>query len=279
MLKDSVPKISCLLATCGRAEHVARAIHCYVQQNYPNKELVVVSQGAEEANSKIIQHINSLSRRDIRFYVAPSRLSLGAMRNLTCEIASGELLCQWDDDDLYSPTRITDQFKSLKSHSKYVASAFSRFLKYFKLDKELFWCDWSGEGADSSRFLCGSVMFPKKIFHRFRSQLYPETGDQCHVEEDLNVLCKLLDCGDVAATENGFQYVYVHHGENTYSLKHHQLTLLIHSGKHVAATEELLAAQALMCQVLSTMPIDPPISIRSLEEVAFTYGQESLIVD
>jgi len=278
MLRDSVPKISCLLATCGRVKHVIEAIRCYLAQTYPNTELVVVSQGGSAENCEINRFIEASHRRDIRFYVAPRRHSLGAMRNLSCELASGEILCQWDDDDLYSHTRISDQYKSLSSHSKHSASAFSKFLKYFKNSGEMYWCDWIGEGVDSSRFLCGSVMFPKKIFHRYRSLLYPESGDQCHVEEDLNVLCKLLDCGVVANTGGGHQYVYVYHGDNTYPLKHHQLTLLTNSGKHVATADELLMAQPLLCHTLAELPLEAPVEVRSLDEVAFTFGTQSPMV-
>lgn len=278
MLKEQAHKISCVMVTCGRVQHVIRAIRCYLHQTYPNLELVIVSQGSPEANEQIRRYVRSLQRRDVRFYDAPQRLSLGAMRNLSCEIAFGDIICQWDDDDLYHPTRVVAQYKTLISYSKHTASAFSKFLKYYHEQRELYWCDWSGEGKDSSRFLCGSVMFYKKLFHRYKSAFYPETGEQSDREEDLNVLCKLLDYGTVAAVGGGYQYLYAYHGNNTYSLQHHLLTLLTNSGKHVASVDELLVSRSLLTRVLGVLPLDPPIHVRSLTETAFTFEGESSIL-
>ncbi len=137
MLKEPVPKVSCVMVTCGRVQHVIRAIRCFLHQTYPNRELVIVSQGSPEVNEQIHRYVRSLQRSEVRFYDAPQRLSLGAMRNLSCEIAFGDIICQWDDDDLYHPTRVADQYKALISYSKHIASAFSKFLKYYHEQKEL----------------------------------------------------------------------------------------------------------------------------------------------
>jgi hypothetical protein len=205
------------------------------------------------------------------FFEASSRLTLGAMRNLACELASGEVICQWDDDDFYHPTRLTDQYRSLQADSRNVASASTRFLKYFAQTQELYWCDWWGEGVPSSQFLCGSVMFHKQVFHKHKSLLYPESGDQCHIEEDWNVLFKLLDAGRVVPYGLGHHYLYSYHNENTYSLDHHLLTLDIHSGKEVVGVEELLSNRSLLEITLQLMGFDQLAHVKSLEEVAFTY--------
>lgn len=269
MFTERPPKISCLLVTEGRLDLTLRSVQCYQRQTYPNKELILLSQGNEEVNNIIFQRVKE--HRDIQFFPVSLRHSLGALRNLSCEIASGSILCQWDDDDLYGPTRLIDQFKSLKSNAGNSASAFTRFFKYFANTQELYWCDWAGEQADSSRFLCGSVMFYKRTFHRYGSLLYPEIGDQCHVEEDLNALQKLLEVGNVEAVGGGHQYFYCFHGQNTYDLRHHQLTLLTQSGKYIACSDELLAHRGVIESLLTMHGIQDEVHVRSLDEVAFTY--------
>lgn len=269
MLVDLMPKISCLLVTAGRYERVQQSLRCFQNQTYPNKELILVSQGEGEVNQALFELTRTIP--EVQFFCAHSRLSLGSMRNLSCEIANGPILCQWDDDDFYFPTRLTDQFKALTGNSKNVASAFTKFFKYFADTHELYWCDWAGEGVPSSQYLCGSVMFYKKTFHRYNSLLYPEVGRQADREEDLNVLFKLLEAGRVEAVGPGHQYVYVYHGDNTYDLHHHQLTLLTNSGKTVADCDELLLNQTLIEGCLRDYGLPGPIHVRSLHEVAFTY--------
>jgi hypothetical protein len=274
MIKEQTPKVSCVTVTTGRVNLIKKAIHCYLYQTYKNRELVILSQGTEEENRQIESHVRSLGRDDIIFFEAPSHLTLGAMRNTSIEIAKGDIICQWDDDDLYDPDRIRTQYLALRRHSKNVGCAYSNFLKYFKNTGEVYWCDWSNEGTLSSQLLCGAVMFYKRIFHKYKSMLYPQTGAQCHVEEDLNVLQKLLASGSVAPVFGAHQYVYIYHGENTYDLEHHKLTLLINSGKFVMESHNLLANQSLLEETFSLMGVDSPVTFRSLDQDAFTYSPE-----
>lgn len=269
-----MPKISCVTVTTGRVDLVKKAIHCYVYQTYKNKELVILSQGSEEENKQIESYVNSLERNDISFFNAPSHLTLGAMRNASIEIAKGEVICQWDDDDLYHPDRIRTQYMALRRNNRNVGCAYSDFLKYFETTGEVYWCDWSKEGTLSSQLLCGAIMFYKSIFHKYNSMLYPQTGSQCHVEEDLNVLQKLIASGNVVPVFAAHHYVYMYHGENTYDLEHHKLTLLVNSGKYVMDADSLRSRQKLLEETFSLMDVKGPVNFRSLDEVAFTYRPE-----
>lgn len=268
MIKDEIPKVSCLTVTTGRLEHIKRAVHCYLIQTYPNREMVLLSQG--EDNEPIAEFIRSLNRDDIIFQTAPSSLTLGAMRNASVELATGSVMCQWDDDDLYHPDRIRTQYRALHSDNRNTASAYSAFLKYFKNTGEVYWCDWSGEGTELSQLLCGAVMFYKRVFHEYGSLIYPQEGAQCHVEEDLNVLEKLFLAGNVAPVREGHHYVYAYHGENTYDLEHHKLTLLTNSGKVIMDKENLLKRRDLLNETFGLIQMDS-CTIRSLDDEAFTY--------
>lgn len=271
MLRDTFPKISCVMVTSGRADHVKRSTMCYLRQTYPNRELVVISQGDEQANVFIRRFLGGLNREDILFFPALPLLSLGALRNVSCEVASGELVCQWDDDDLYHPARLMTQYKAIRSDNQSVASAYVAFLKGFSNRGELYVCNWFGEGRALSQYLPGSVMFHKQCFFQAKSRLYPEMGDQCHVQEDLNVLGKLLARGKVVPVFDPMHYLYLYHGTNTYDLAHHQLTLLTNSGKTIMPVEKLLEMQPCLENVLQAMGCHQPLTVKSLEGVAFTW--------
>ncbi len=256
--------------TKNRHELIQKSIQCFLRQNYPNKNLVILSQGNEDSNRQIKLYVDSLHRTDIQFLVAPELLSLGAMRNASVELATGEIICQWDDDDLYHSDRLMTQFKVLMSDNRNSASLYCDFLKYFTSTNEMYWCDWSKEPKLTHQFLCGTVMFYKSIFHMY-SPFYPETGYQSVVEEDLHILDKLNYKGVLAPVFAGHQYVYIFHGRNTYDLKHHQLTLDTSWGKKVLSNSELLAKKHLLEATFKNVDLKPPINIYSLEGLAFEY--------
>ncbi len=268
MIKLNKPLITCVLVTSGRVELVKRAIRCYLNQTYDKKHLVVLSQGSESNNVLLKHHINGLGRSDIHFQYAPSTLSLGEMRNTSVELSQGDVICQWDDDDVYHPDRLRTQWKALQSNSSNTSSCYSQFLKLFSHTNELYWCDWIGEPKPTHKYLCGTVMFHKRAFHHF-GLFYPIVGYQSHVEEDLNVLEKLLHLGDIAPVTAGHQYVYVFHGANTYDLDHHNLTLDTRWGKKLLTTAELVPRRSLIEETLACAELSNSVLVRSPTELAY----------
>lgn len=267
MLKETLPKVSCLMVTEGRPNHVKKSVQCFQNQTYKNKELIILSQGNDDVNAKILSLVKDME--NVLFFDAPSRITLGALRNLSCETASGEILCQWDDDDLSFPNRIKDQLKALTSNSGNIVSACTRFFKYFSDTKDMYWCDWNGEKNNYAQVLSCTVMFYKSIFHHYNSSFYPESGLQCNKEEDMNVLHKMLSYGSMAKLKDGFQYVYQFHGENVYGRDHHRLTLRTDSGKVVANCEELFNNGDLISDNIKDFGLSD-VKVRSLDKVAFT---------
>jgi glycosyltransferase involved in cell wall biosynthesis len=229
MLLCKLPVVTCVTVTRGRAACVARALRCYAAQTYPCRNMVVVSQGTPEENAAVRA---VLDRADVTFYEARPAASLGELRNVSVELATGDLICQWDDDDLYHPRRIASQYDTLRADSRHAASLYTNFVKLFEPTGELYWCDWAGERDVVRRHLCGSVMFPRRLYGEF-PLLYPQAGRQSCREEDLNALYKLTAKGTLGSVTSGWEYVYVYHGANTYDLPHHRLTLDTTSGKAV----------------------------------------------
>lgn len=106
MAKDA-PLVSCLCPTYGRPHLLREAIWCFLQQDYPNKELVVINDHHQPL---------TLDRAypGVRLHNLPQRLgNLGQKRNYTVQAARGEFLLNWDDDDLYLPWRIAETVQAL----------------------------------------------------------------------------------------------------------------------------------------------------------------------
>lgn len=261
-----LPKISCLTVTNGRFEWLKRTIRCYVNQTYSNKELVILSQGNKEINRLISDYIRIIGRDDILFFECSPTMSLGAMRNLSIEISSGEILCQWDDDDYSHPRRMVNQYHHLLK-GNVSASVYTQHLKYYYQTGDIYWIDWSIEKNLFEKFLPGTIMFRKNIFHKMKNLAYPEIGLKSIKEEDLCFLQNILKTDIINPVEAGNQYIYTYHGLNTYKLEHHNFVL----AKKVLEKEELLKRKDLLIETLRLVQIDRPVKIRSLKEVAFEY--------
>jgi glycosyltransferase involved in cell wall biosynthesis len=103
------PLISCVMVSRGVIYPAVFAIECYRRQTYANRELIVVSAAADTSLRDMIAEIGDPTIKFVS--VAPA--SLGDLRNISIAQSSGELICQWDDDDLSAPDRLELQTAAL----------------------------------------------------------------------------------------------------------------------------------------------------------------------
>jgi len=101
MQTPSPPLVSCLCLTTHpkRAAFLPDALRAYRQQTYPNKELVVVNDGAPLVT-------NQPDIRIVQMPVRARRWSIGEKRNEGIRSARGTYLAVWDDDDVMMPHRL-----------------------------------------------------------------------------------------------------------------------------------------------------------------------------
>jgi glycosyltransferase involved in cell wall biosynthesis len=95
------PLVSCIMPTFNRRRYVAQAIRYFLRQDYMRRELIIVDDGDDPVEDVIPEDAR------IRYVRLPRRTVLGAKRNLACEMARGEIIAHWDDDDWMAPHRLT----------------------------------------------------------------------------------------------------------------------------------------------------------------------------
>jgi glycosyltransferase involved in cell wall biosynthesis len=95
------------MPTADRRAFVPRAVAQFLAQDYEPRELVVLDDGA--------QPVADLMPADPRVrYVRDDRKSpIGLKRNRLCELANGDLIVHWDDDDWMAPWRVRYQVEQL----------------------------------------------------------------------------------------------------------------------------------------------------------------------
>ncbi len=125
------PLVSCIMPTSGRPEWVAQAIRYFQRQDYPNLELIIVDASPADPLAPLPD-----DPRIRRERIRPGT-SIGAMRNRACELARGEAIVHWDDDDWYAAQRISAQVRPiLEGRADITGLTDTRF---FELDSWRFW--------------------------------------------------------------------------------------------------------------------------------------------
>lgn len=105
--RQRTPLVSCIMPTADRPLFVPQAIRYFLAQDYPQAELIVVDAG----ETPVADLIPDDER--IRYERTDSGLSLGALRNLACELAQGQIIAHWDDDVWQAPARLSYQVTAL----------------------------------------------------------------------------------------------------------------------------------------------------------------------
>jgi hypothetical protein len=241
-------KISCLMVTEGRFEQFKTSVLGYCSQDYPDKELIIVTRGSEIYKTGITDHIHSLDRNDINCVFLSSKVSLGAMRNIALSHASGQLICQWDDDDLNHPHRLKVQ-SQVMLNAKARASFFCDHFHLFRDTKQLYWCDWA-----RSRWHPGH---PGTLM-AFKQALPPYNETQQRQEDSFVQHALIAQKVPIAIVCNvGYLYTYVYHGTNVFSRAHHERLARAYGLER----DTLLNKSRLVLNALATYHIDSPLSI------------------
>jgi glycosyltransferase involved in cell wall biosynthesis len=104
---SSMGLVTCIMPTRDRRHFVPRAIAYFQRQDYAERELIIVDDG-EDAVADLVP-----SDARIRYVRLDGPRSVGAKRNLACEMAHGVAIAHWDDDDWSAPSRLSTQMAAL----------------------------------------------------------------------------------------------------------------------------------------------------------------------
>lgn len=153
------PLVTCLCLTRNRREWLPKAIACYQQQTYANKELLIVADTQQDIEGLIP------SGENIRALVLDKQgVVVGTKRNLGCEVARGEVIAIWDDDDHSESGRLRQQVGMLELTGKTVTGYHS-----MKFTDGSSW--WLYRGGPTGFAMATSLCFRRAWWqqHRFES--------------------------------------------------------------------------------------------------------------
>lgn len=192
------PLVSCLMVTRGDAGLCRQAIGAFQTQTYGHRELVVLSQRADAPVRGLVEALRDPS---IRFVAGPQG-SLGGLRNASVAAAKGELICQWDDDDLYDRRRIELMLSALTA-AKADAACLARLTLWWPARRRL--------ALSQARFWEGTILAVKD-----KLPAYPDL----QAGEDTAVADILYRQSRLVALDAPGAYIYRVTGKNTWDDAH-----------------------------------------------------------
>jgi hypothetical protein len=196
------PLVSCLMISRGWKEPARWAIASFQGQSYANRELLILTTNGD---GDLRDHVASLQDPRVRFAgVFPEGTPLGALRNLAVDNAGGELLCTWDDDDLFGADRIASQFTALLTTG--AEAAF--------LERTSMWWPARREIAISHRYRWENTMLARRrALPRYR---------EVDWAEDSEAMERLVSRHPVVLLDDPNLFVYTVTGANTWAADHFQ---------------------------------------------------------
>lgn len=197
MNQTQYPLISCTLPTFNRFHFIPVTVKNFLDQTYPNKELVIVDDSDDEKTETFIKNIKLPNVHYHRF----PKYKVGRKRNIAAEVCNGSIIAHWDDDDWYSPDRLMHQYSALTAanigltgyHTVYFYSVKTGQAFLFK--------------GNSQSFIGSSMMYHKSVWKTRRFH-------DVQVGEDTNFYSRVNS--KLAIDGTGKLIVVDHHGQNTY---------------------------------------------------------------
>jgi Glycosyltransferases involved in cell wall biogenesis len=213
------PLVSCIMPTCNRRRFVPQSIRCFLRQDYPNLELVIVDDGTESIADCVPEH------ERIRYIRLDRKLTLGAKRNFACEHSRGEIIVHWDDDDWYPSWRVRAQVSAMLDKDSELCG--SSRLYYYDADAERAW--EYRYAASRTEWVAGNTLAYRKSFWKLNQFPEIQVGeDSRFIWKSANrSICDLLEptlcvammhSGNTSRKETGGHWWHAQPSEYVHSL-------------------------------------------------------------
>ena len=204
----AAPLVSCIMPTRDRRPFLALSLAHFFEQDYPNKELIIIDDGADPVGDL------AEGLPGVRYIRLTASLTIGGKRNLACREARGEFIAHWDDDDWYAPCRLSRQVAPLADGRADITGLENAYVLVLPAGE--FWTIT----ADLHRRMFvgdvhgGTLVYRKALFDQ--GVRFPEVN----LAEDAHLIRQALRRGKrLSPLANEGSFVYVRHGRNAWQFE------------------------------------------------------------
>jgi len=150
------------MPTANRQNYIPLALDYFLNQQFRDAELIILDDGRESVRNLIPDH------RRVKYYYSDPIGTIGMKRNAACELATGEIIMHWDDDDYYGYEWISRSLKALENSDADICG-----LNTITFYSPLVGKFWKYDDSDNARpWLSGATMCYRKSFwekHPFKN--------------------------------------------------------------------------------------------------------------
>eukprot|EP00928_Gymnodinium_smaydae_P085949 TRINITY_DN696_c0_g4_i1.p1 TRINITY_DN696_c0_g4~~TRINITY_DN696_c0_g4_i1.p1 ORF type:complete len:591 (-),score=133.67 TRINITY_DN696_c0_g4_i1:56-1828(-) len=273
--------VSAIIPTCNRVHFLTTALGQLSAQDYPLLEAIVVDDSSDnELLDSLAKRSEMVSRSEIgngdsivnfesfrdgvvgeMLYVRVLKLSkaasIGEKRNRAYHLANGKVILQWDDDDIFPPTRISAQVlpilqgkagMTVLEHKFFFESSKQQFLEHNQMQRlpsgeVVRYNDFFSKGHGA--LFLGTLAFDRSVFDKIGGYEHVNHGEDIRFIENALANCVPL------LNIHGVPNVYVRHNNteggvhNTWmlsNLEQHLMYDYVHTVERPAfVTDRLLA--------------------------------------
>lgn len=124
--------VSVLCATYNRQQLIPLVIHQFNHQDYPNDrmELIILDDSDHECFFESKQ-------KNVKYTYLKDKVSIGKKRNMLNDMASGEYIVWFDDDDFYTRSRIKKSIDALTTHPAFKIIGVKNMVIYDSMNSKL----------------------------------------------------------------------------------------------------------------------------------------------
>jgi len=132
------PFVSVITPTYNRRKFLPALLECYKSQTYPKDrmEWIVLDDGTDCVRDFFEEAAKTIP--NLRYLREETKLLIGAKRNRLNREAKGEILVAMDDDDFYSPDRVSHAVTSLARNPKIELAGASEIYIYFSDNQKIY---------------------------------------------------------------------------------------------------------------------------------------------
>lgn len=153
--------ISCIMPTRDRREFVPAAIRCFMQQDYPNRELIIVADG-ERIDDLVPPGATNIHL--LPLWPGAAQVSVGLKLNLGIQAAHGDVIAILNDDDWHASWRLGYQYEALVTSQARICG--TDRITYLDLPRGEVWRYEYSPQPSKTYLLGGTMMFRREYWQK-----------------------------------------------------------------------------------------------------------------
>jgi len=130
--------VSVITPTYNRRKFLPSLIECYKSQTYPKEhmEWIILDDGEDCVKDVFDEAAKSIP--NLRYIRQPTKLLIGAKRNILNREAKGEIIVAMDDDDYYFPERVSNVVVNFARNKGIELAGSSHIYMYYTDNKKIY---------------------------------------------------------------------------------------------------------------------------------------------